>query len=151
MYFPPNCCTLQQKKVFLSFYAPLAQLVEQLTLNQRVLGSSPGWCTNSSSVDKAEEEFLFFSYKIPHAAHFFPHFPHNQAVHPIKRIFSMMLIFSAFLKLRDPHQGHLLCFVMAFFVGRLARGIRCHFLHSFNGYSEVRSQETEFRIFDQQE
>ena len=26
-------------------YAPLAQLVEQLTLNQWVLGSSPRWCT----------------------------------------------------------------------------------------------------------
>ena len=28
-------------------YAPLAQLVEQLTLNQWVLGSSPRWCTTS--------------------------------------------------------------------------------------------------------
>ena len=28
-----------------AFYAPLAQLVEQLTLNQWVLGSSPRWCT----------------------------------------------------------------------------------------------------------
>ena len=27
-------------------FAPLAQLVEQLTLNQWVLGSSPRWCTN---------------------------------------------------------------------------------------------------------
>ena len=26
-------------------FAPLAQLVEQLTLNQRVPGSSPCWCT----------------------------------------------------------------------------------------------------------
>ena len=26
-------------------YAPLAQLVEHLTLNQGVLGSSPRWCT----------------------------------------------------------------------------------------------------------
>ena len=26
-------------------YAPLAQMVEQLTLNQWVLGSSPRWCT----------------------------------------------------------------------------------------------------------
>ena len=25
--------------------APVAQLVEQLTLNQRVLGSSPSWCS----------------------------------------------------------------------------------------------------------
>ena len=30
-------------------YAPLAQLVEQLTLNQWVLGSSPRWCTIKSS------------------------------------------------------------------------------------------------------
>ena len=29
------------------FLAPLAQLVEQLTLNQRVLGSSPRWRTNN--------------------------------------------------------------------------------------------------------
>ena len=29
-------------------YAPLAQLVEQLTLNQWVLGSSPRWCTKKS-------------------------------------------------------------------------------------------------------
>ena len=29
-------------------YAPLAQLVEQLTLNQWVLGSSPRWCTTNS-------------------------------------------------------------------------------------------------------
>ena len=28
-------------------YAPLAQMVEQLTLNQWVLGSSPRWCTKS--------------------------------------------------------------------------------------------------------
>ena len=28
-------------------WAPLAQLVEQLTLNQRVLGSSPWWCTTT--------------------------------------------------------------------------------------------------------
>ena len=27
------------------FNAPLAQLVEQLTLNQLVEGSSPSWCT----------------------------------------------------------------------------------------------------------
>jgi hypothetical protein len=30
------------------FIAPLAQLVEQLTLNQRVEGSSPSWRTNFS-------------------------------------------------------------------------------------------------------
>ena len=29
-------------------YAPLAQLVEQLTLNQWVLGSSPRWCTKKA-------------------------------------------------------------------------------------------------------
>ena len=31
-------------------YAPLAQLVEHLTLNQGVLGSSPRWCTRSNRV-----------------------------------------------------------------------------------------------------
>ena len=29
-------------------FAPLAQLVEQLTLNQWVLGSSPRWCTKNT-------------------------------------------------------------------------------------------------------
>ena len=29
-------------------YAPLAQMVEQLTLNQWVLGSSPRWCTKNA-------------------------------------------------------------------------------------------------------
>ena len=32
-----------------ALYAPLAQLVEQLTLNQWVLGSSPRWCTKRAS------------------------------------------------------------------------------------------------------
>ena len=32
-----------------AYYAPLAQLVEQLTLNQWVLGSSPRWCTKEAS------------------------------------------------------------------------------------------------------
>ena len=32
--------------IFPKQYAPLAQLVEQLTLNQEVLGSNPRWCTN---------------------------------------------------------------------------------------------------------
>ena len=32
--------------------APLAQLVEQLTLNQRVLGSSPRWCTTPGGEKK---------------------------------------------------------------------------------------------------
>ena len=35
----------QGMKRFEPLYAPLAQLVEQLTLNQWVLGSSPRWCT----------------------------------------------------------------------------------------------------------
>ena len=33
--------------------APLAQSVEQLTLNQWVLGSSPRWCTNVWPVGQA--------------------------------------------------------------------------------------------------
>ena len=33
---------------YLTITAPLAQLVEQLTLNQWVLGSSPRWCTKKS-------------------------------------------------------------------------------------------------------
>ena len=33
-------------------YAPLAQLVEQLTLNQMVGGSTPLWCTTSKGLDK---------------------------------------------------------------------------------------------------
>ena len=44
--FPPYCCTLKK-------YAPLAQLVEQLTLNQWVLGSSPRRCTIAEDVVKA--------------------------------------------------------------------------------------------------
>ncbi len=35
-----------------NYYAPLAQLVEQLTLNQWVLGSSPRWCTNGPLVKR---------------------------------------------------------------------------------------------------
>ena len=34
-------------------YAPLAQLVEQLTLNQWVLGSSPRWCTKNTATSVA--------------------------------------------------------------------------------------------------
>ncbi len=34
-------------------YSSLAQLVEQLTLNQWVLGSSPRWCTNQWPVGQA--------------------------------------------------------------------------------------------------
>ena len=36
------------RKENFKYYAPLAQLVEQLTLNQWVLGSSPRWCTIKS-------------------------------------------------------------------------------------------------------
>ena len=37
-------------------YAPLAQLVEQLTLNQWVLGSSPRWCTIYSFFPEREDK-----------------------------------------------------------------------------------------------
>ena len=40
-----------------ALYAPLAQLVEQLTLNQWVLGSSPRWCTKKSLTENVG---LFF-------------------------------------------------------------------------------------------
>ena len=40
-----------------ALYAPLAQLVEQLTLNQWVLGSSPRWCTRKSLTENVG---LFF-------------------------------------------------------------------------------------------
>ena len=39
-------------------YAPLAQLVEQLTLNQWALGSSPRWCTKKSL--RSQDRGLFF-------------------------------------------------------------------------------------------
>ena len=39
-------------------YAPLAQLVEQLTLNQWVLGSSPRWCTKVQPYGKRKAVFL---------------------------------------------------------------------------------------------
>ena len=39
-------------------YAPLAQLVEQLTLNQWVLGSSPRWCTKVQPYGKRRAVFL---------------------------------------------------------------------------------------------
>ena len=38
-------------------YAPLAQLVEQLTLNQWVLGSSPRWCTKECLTRKCRAFF----------------------------------------------------------------------------------------------
>ncbi len=37
---------------FADLYAPLAQMVEQLTLNQWVLGSSPRWCTKAGPLVK---------------------------------------------------------------------------------------------------
>ena len=40
-------------------YAPLAQLVEQLTLNQWVLGSSPRWCTKADTSQEVAGCFLF--------------------------------------------------------------------------------------------
>ena len=39
---------------YVPFLAPLAQLVEQLTLNQRVLGSSPRWRTNNRRQKRPE-------------------------------------------------------------------------------------------------
>ena len=42
-------------------YAPIAQLVEQLTLNQRVPGSSPCWCTNAR-LTRAIDYILLCSY-----------------------------------------------------------------------------------------
>ena len=42
-------------------YAPLAQLVEQLTLNQLVEGSSPSWCTICTSLRCASNEIIFDS------------------------------------------------------------------------------------------
>ena len=36
-------------------YAPLAQLVEQLTLNQLVEGSSPSWCTKVNYTDSVAQ------------------------------------------------------------------------------------------------
>ena len=41
--------------------APLAQLVEQLTLNQLVEGSSPSWCTICTSLRCASNENIFDS------------------------------------------------------------------------------------------
>ena len=38
--------------------APLAQLVEQLTLNQRVPGSSPRWRTNLAGLSVRAEKYL---------------------------------------------------------------------------------------------
>ena len=42
--------------------APLAQLVEQLTLNQLVEGSSPSWCTNLRFATIGRPKGLLFIY-----------------------------------------------------------------------------------------
>ena len=42
---------------YLTITAPLAQLVEQLTLNQWVLGSSPRWCTKECLTRKCRAFF----------------------------------------------------------------------------------------------
>ena len=47
---PPSSASQENRPTdtqHVPFLAPLAQLVEQLTLNQRVLGSSPRWRTNN--------------------------------------------------------------------------------------------------------
>ena len=44
-----------------TIYALLAQLVEQLTLNQWVLGSSPRWCTKKSQQRKLLTLFFLLS------------------------------------------------------------------------------------------
>ena len=48
-------------RLSLLLYAPLAQLVEQLTLNQRALGSSPRWCTRKRPLQKSG----LFSFIVP--------------------------------------------------------------------------------------
>ncbi len=42
-------------------HAPLAQLVEHLTLNQGVLGSSPRWRTSLNLATMPLQGFLFYS------------------------------------------------------------------------------------------
>ena len=44
---------------FFPTYAPLAQLVEHLTLNQGVRGSSPRWFTNKSLSQEMRRAFVF--------------------------------------------------------------------------------------------
>ena len=48
-----NCIIVFCQAELLDKYAPLAQLVEHLTLNQGVLGSSPRWCTKAFKFLKA--------------------------------------------------------------------------------------------------
>ena len=49
----------QGMKRFEPLYAPLAQLVEQLTLNQWALGSSPRWCTKMKDLRTVSFAGLF--------------------------------------------------------------------------------------------
>ena len=45
-------------------HAPLAQLVEQLTLNQKVRGSTPRWCTIGLFWKWIDFFYIFFTHKI---------------------------------------------------------------------------------------
>ena len=47
-------------------YAPLAQLVEQLTLNQWAQGSSPGRCTNKRALNRRIQRSFFYVRKRLH-------------------------------------------------------------------------------------
>ena len=58
--------------------APLAQLVEQLTLNQKVRGSTPRWCTIRTLSEKMRVLFFilksnYFSYYVKVANHTMHH------------------------------------------------------------------------------
>ena len=46
-------------------YAPLAQLVEHLTLNQGVCGSSPQWCTTPAVSNSRTAGFLLLNVSDP--------------------------------------------------------------------------------------
>ena len=50
-YFIRDDCSTGPLSAILEKNAPLAQLVEQLTLNQRVSGSSPEWCISQNPVN----------------------------------------------------------------------------------------------------
>ena len=50
----------QGMKRFEPLYAPLAQLVEQLTLNQWALGSSPRWCTKMKDLQVLCLQVFFY-------------------------------------------------------------------------------------------
>ena len=63
MHHVSSCCSVFRVQsstvngsLYKEKYAPLAQLVEQLTLNQWVLGSSPRWCTISFLFDEKRKE-----------------------------------------------------------------------------------------------